>query len=501
MVSPEASPIVTFRHVYKRFPDFFLTDISLDLYPGEAHVIVGENGSGKSTLMKLLSGLFPPDDGTIEFNGNPLELRSIHDGQYNGVLYMHQDVQSFDNLSVAENVYFNRLPRRWGIAALFDGNRVVSDCRRVFRALGITIAPETPMNRLGYAERQLIAAVRAYVTDSPVVVFDEPTSAMAEPDREILFQIVQRLKKKGRGVFYISHRMDEIQRIGDRVSVMHRGKIVGTRHSSDVDRETLLRMMAGTTEKKGYPRFRSFPGPVIMRVVGLTSAPILKNVNFAVRQGEILGITGLMGSGRTLLANCLFGNVRPDAGMIELDGKKLDVGHPSDAMAAGLSLIPEDRAENGIFPRHDLILNSTIATLHRFQRRYTLNHEYMRDLTAEFASELDVKPGRPNDLVGRYSGGNQQKVLVARWLMERSRLYIMDEPTRGIDVAAKVDIYNAMNDMVGKGVSIILISSEIEEILGMCDRVLVLAGGTIAAEMDRTKATKEKILEYATEDG
>jgi ribose transport system ATP-binding protein len=208
-----------------------------------------------------------------------------------------------------------------------------------------------------------------------------------------------------------------------------------------------------------------------------------------------------MGSGRTLLANCLFGNVRPDAGLIELDGKKLTLGHPSDAMAAGLSLIPEDRAENGIFPRHDLILNSTIATLPRFQRRYALNHEYMRDLTAEFALELDVKPGRPQDLVGRYSGGNQQKVLVARWLMERSRVYIMDEPTRGIDVAAKVDIYNAMNDMVGKGVSIILISSEIEEILGMCDRILVLAGGTISAEMDRTEATKEKILEYATEDG
>lgn len=495
------SPIVAIHHVYKRFPDFMLKDISLDLYRGEAHVIIGENGSGKSALMKLLSGLFAPDEGTIEFDGETVAFSSISDGRNNGVLYVHQDVQSFDNLSVAENVYFNRLPRRWGIAALLDGNRVVSDCRRVFRALGITIRPESPMGTLGYAERQLIAAVRAYVTDDPVVIFDEPSSAMTEPDREILFRIVDRLKKKHRGVFYISHRMDEIKRIADRVTVMYQGRIVGTCGAEEAGPETLFRMMAGEGEKKGYPRFRSYRGPVIMRVRDLKSEPILQGVSFEVHYGEILGITGLMGSGRTLLANCLFGNVKPHAGTIELDEETVSIGHPSDAMAAGISLIPEDRAENGVFPRHDLVINSTIAALQRFQQRYTLDREYMRELATEFSAKLDVKPGKPNDLIGRYSGGNQQKVLVARWLMGRSRVYIMDEPTRGIDVASKVDIYNAMNDLISKGASIVLISSEIEEILGMCDRVLVLAGGRIAAEMEAGEATKEKILEYATDDG
>jgi ribose transport system ATP-binding protein len=494
------SPIVALRGVFKKFPDFFLNDISIDLYPGEAHVIIGENGSGKSMLMRLISGIYSPDSGALEVNGDPVEFASIHDGRSAGILYVHQDVQSFDNLSVAENVYFNRLPRRWGIKSLLDRNRVVSDCRRVFRALGISVCPESMMGSLGYAERQLIAAVRAYVTDAVVTIFDEPTSAMTEPDRQILFRMVDRLKQKRSGVFYISHRIDEIERIADRVSVMHHGRIVGTRLVSEADSETLFRMMAGEGEKKGFPRLQKKPGPVIMRVRNLSSAPILQGVEFDVRQREILGITGLMGSGRTLLANCLFGNVKPDSGTIELDGENILIRHPNDAMSAGISLIPEDRSVNGVFPRHNLIANSTIAALPRFRNRYLLDREYMEELTTEITTNLDVKPGQPTDLIGRYSGGNQQKVLVARWLMGRSRVYIMDEPTRGIDIAAKVDIYNAMNDLISKGSSIILISSEIEEIIGMCDRVLVLAGGKIAAEMDSTEATKEKILEYATED-
>ncbi len=495
-----SGPVVELKGVYKHFPDFFLADINLDLYPGEAHVIVGENGSGKSSVMKLLSGWFPPDSGTVLFRGQPLKIKSIHDGPAEGVLYIHQDVQCFDNLSVAENVFFYSLPRLLNVPFLFDRNRTLYKCGKVFSDLGVSLDPATPMGRLGYAERQLVVAVRAYVTASPVVILDEPTSAMTEPDREILFEIVARLKEDGRGIFYISHRMDEIRQIGDRVSVMQRGHIVGTRACEGIDRESIVQMMVGDVEKKGYPRFRSTKGPILMEVKGISSPPILRDVTFNVRRREILGITGLMGSGRTLLAHCLFGMTRPAGGTITIDGRDVAIGHPVEAMNAGISLVPEDRADNGLFPRHNLVHNSTIATLKRFRHLVALDGKYMWEMTHDFARSLDVKPGHPNDVVGRYSGGNQQKVLVSRWLMNRSKIYIMDEPTRGIDVASKVDIYNAMNDLVHKGASIILISSEIEEILGMCDRILVLAGGRITAEMDRTTATRERILASATDD-
>ncbi|MCK5736697.1 MAG: sugar ABC transporter ATP-binding protein, partial [Spirochaetaceae bacterium] len=345
-----------------------------------------------------------------------------------------------------------------------------------------------------------VAAARGYVSQAELVIFDEPTSAMTEPERDILFDILNRLKDKGSGIFYISHRMDEIRRIGDRVSVIHKGRIRGTERCGEVDKNSLLKMMSEGVRKDRYPRLSVKPGPVVMKVKEITLEPILKGVNFYIRQGEILGITGLMGSGRTLLANCLFGITRPGKGCLEINGEEVNFHHPSEAMARGISLIPEDRAENGIFFRHNLIQNITTATLRRFKLNGVLNESFMRELTQEYVREMSIHPGNTGDIMDTYSGGNQQKVMVSRWLMNRSKIYIMDEPTRGIDAASKVDIYNAMNDMVDKGACIILFSSEIEEILGMSDRILVLAGGRISAEMDRKEATKESILSFATEE-
>ena len=295
--------------------------------------------------------------------------------------------------------------------------------------------------------------------------------------------------------------MDEIRRIGDRVSVIHKGRIKGTESCDEVDKHSLVKMMSGDVNKERYPRLDGRHGGRVLSVEKLTLEPILKGVSFKLHNGEILGITGLMGSGRTLLANCLFGISRPTSGSLVVNGEKVSFNHPIEAMNCGISLIPEDRAENGIFSRHDLIHNITSATLRRFKLRGILDESFMRELTQDYVREMSIKPGNTGDIMDTYSGGNQQKVMVSRWLMNRSKIYIMDEPTRGIDAASKVDIYNAMNDMVNKGASIILISSEIEEILGMSDRVLVLAGGRIAAEMGRDNATKEKILDFATEDG
>ncbi len=494
-------PLIELKNIRKHFTDFQLDEVDLQLYKGEVHVLIGENGSGKSTLMKLISGWFLPDGGAILYRGEPIRYRSIYEAQKNGIIYLHQDVQSFDNLTVAENVFFGRIPTLWGIRTFVDLRKMLAECRLVFTELKIEIDPNTLLGNLGYAERQLVAAARGYVSGAELAIFDEPTSAMTEPDREVLFDILERLKDKGAGIFYISHRMDEIRRIGDRVSVIHKGRIRGTERCNNVDKSSLLKMMSGDVQKNRYPRVSVKPGHVVMKVRNITLEPILKGVDFSLRQGEILGITGLMGSGRTLLANCLFGIVRPGEGNLEIDGEEVIFHHPIEAMARGISLIPEDRAANGIFFRHNLIQNITTATLRRFKYKGVLDERFMRELTKEYVREMSIKPGNTGDIMDTYSGGNQQKVMVSRWLMNRSKIYIMDEPTRGIDAASKVDIYNAMNDMVDKGASIILMSSEIEEILGMSDRILVLAGGRIAAEMNCKDATKEKILDFATDEG
>ncbi len=493
-------PIIELREIQKHFEGFHLNGINLKIYSGEVHILVGENGSGKSTIMKLLSGWFPPESGIILYKGKPVKFQTIYKTFKNGILYLHQDVQIFHNLTVAENVYFGNLPDLWGIKSFYDSNLTNSNCTKVFSKLGITINPETLLKNLGYAEQQLISAVRGYISNADVIIFDEPSSAMTEPDRIILFNIISNLKNRGKAIFYISHRMDEIHQIGDRVSVLHKGRITETRPCNEIDREKLVQMMTGNVQKKRYPRFASKHGSVVMKVQNIIKKPSLKGISLDLHKGEILGITGLMGSGRTLLANCLFGIIKPDKGGIYIDGKEVSFNHPKEAMAKGISLIPEDRIENGLFTQQNLIHNMTIATLKRFQANLSLNDQFMKELSRYFINALSIYPDGTKDILETYSGGNQQKVLIARWLLSQSKIYIMDEPTRGIDAAAKIDIYNTINDMVEKGASIILISSEIEEILGMSDRILVLTNGRISGEMTRDEATKEKILEYATAD-
>jgi ribose transport system ATP-binding protein len=299
-------------------------------------------------------------------------------------------------------------------------------------------------------------------------------------------------------VFYISHKLDEIAKIGDRVTVLHSGRVAASLPDGSVDRDALIHMMTGGTSSERYPRLRVEFGPQILSVEHLKSGSVLKDVSFSLRRGEILGITGLMGSGRTRLANCLFGQTRPSGGVVRVEGRPAEFGHPAEALKRGIALIPEDREKNASFHNQDIIQNIAVAALDRFLGAYGLDTRYMEELTDEYIASLGILPGRPSDIMRSYSGGNQQKVIVARWFMSLCRIFIMDEPTRGVDAAARVDIYNAMNDLITKGASIILISSDIEEILGMCDRVLVLARGRIACDLPRAEATTEKIIDYAS---
>jgi len=494
-------PILLLKNVTKNFAnEFFLDHINLELFEGEVHVILGENGSGKSALMKTICGLYSRDSGDIELFGKSVNFETFHEARKNGVFYQHQDNQLFENLSVAENVYFDRLATSVPLLRFFNRTRLDADCYRLFKELCIDISPRSCVRDLGYAQRQLLSAVKAYVSGAQIIMFDEPTSAMSEIERDIFFSLLDRLRVRAEGIFYISHRMDEIKRVGDRVSVLHKGRLVSTNSIHEIDRSTLVGMMIEEPHQERYPRLRIKPGKPILEVRHLVSKPILRDVSFSLRKQEILGITGLMGSGRTLLSNCLFGVAEISDGEIVVDGKKKRFSHPLNAMQSGLILIPENRAQNGMFPPLDLLTNSTIATLSRFKDGMHLNEPYMRQLAAEYVKRLRISPGQHDDILRFYSGGNQQKVLLTRWFMYRAKIYIMDEPTRGVDAAAKVDIYNAINDLISKGASVILISSEIEEILGMCDRVLVLAGGRIVCDVPRSEASKEIILDYATSD-
>lgn len=497
-LAKDMSPILQLKSAAKQFEAFSIGPLDLELFPGEVHVLVGENGVGKSTLLKLIAGWFPPDSGDMYFDGFHTWYDSIFEAQKAGIVYISQDVQCFENLSVAENIFFSQLPTMKGTKTVFNPNLLNSLCHKAFRELDIDIAPETLMGKLGFTQKQLIAAVRAYIMPAKVIMFDEPSSAMNDPEREILFRIVHRLKERGVGMLYISHRMEEIHHVGDRISVLHSGRIAESAECDTVDRSRLIRMMTGEVHKERFPRFPSKRGAVVLEVSHLSRPPVLQDVSFTLRQGEILGITGLMGSGRTLLANCLFGNASYSQGTVRVKGQEVRIQHPEDAIRAGISLIPEDRLENGIFPRHDLIRNMTSASLQRFLNRLVLNHQYMSELSHEYVQEMHIQQGHSPDVMETYSGGNQQKVMLSRWLMKCSPIYIMDEPTRSIDASSRVDIYNMMNDLIGKNASVILISSDIEEILGMSDRILILSGGRISAELPREKASKEQILEYAT---
>jgi len=494
----KTEPWLVLEDVVKAFDDFRLGPLNWELFSGEVHMIIGENGSGKSTLMKLLAGWFSPTSGQIRIEGTPVSFKAIKDAYDRGIFYLHQEFQCFENLMVAENLFLGNLPALGRFSLFYNRNKILFKSREAFKELGITLNERSLIGELNYAERQLVSAVRGYLSPAKIVIFDEPSSVMSPAEREILFDIVRRLKEQGRIIIYISHRLDEISRIGDRVSVMDKGRLMVTQACETMDQNRLIRIMTGQVHKDRYPRLATIKKKIILSVNDLQYTPILKGINFDLREGEILGITGLMGSGRTLLANCLFGVVTPSGGSITIDGKEVRFLHPVEAMTEGISLIPEDRQKNGIFSRMDLLHNMTSASLERYRNLFFLDEAFMDEITRSYVDIMRINPGKSNDIIDQYSGGNQQKVMVSKWLMSRTKIYIMDEPTRGIDHASRLDIYNTMNDLTAKGAGIILISSEIEETLGMADRILVLSNGVIVSEMTREEATKERIIEAAT---
>jgi ribose transport system ATP-binding protein len=479
------------RGIRKAFPGVVaLDDVDLTLKAGEVHMLLGENGAGKSTLMKILSGAYRKDSGEITLNGRRIEIASPRHALDLGIRVIYQELNLVPQLSLAENIFLGAAPSRLGFV---DWPRLHEAAARLLADLGMTIDPRTPLTRLSLAQRQMVEIAKALRENSSVLVMDEPTSALTTREVDGLFALIARLIARGVAVVYITHRLDEVYRIGHRVTVLRDGKHVATRALSEVTVADLVRMMANRDLTEHFPKRRVAPGAELLRVEGLRRNGALRDITFSLRSGEVLGIAGLLGAGRTELARVLAGADRADAGRIVRDGVEVTLRTPADAIAKGIGLLPEDRKAEGLVAELTAARNIALPHGRRLAPTGFLRGGSEERLARPVMEDLRVK-ATPTQEVGLLSGGNQQKVVLGKWLAGDARVYIFDEPTRGVDVGAKVEIYNLMNRLTESGAGIIMISSELPELLGMSDRILVMRGGAIGAEFEASTATQEKIL-------
>ncbi len=493
-----AEPIVVMKGIDKAFAGVpALEDVSFDLYPGEVHALMGENGAGKSTLMKILTGIYTRDAGEVLVEGKPVVFEGPHDAQAAGIAIVHQELNMMPHLTVAQNIFIGREPMR---GRFIDDRKMIEDAKGLFRLLNIDINPATVMGNLTVGKQQMCEIAKAISTDAKVIVFDEPTAALTETEVSELFKIIRDLRAKGIGIIYISHRMDEIKIITDRVTVMRDGLYVGTLQTADSTKDDIVKMMVGRVVYEDPKTHSTVPpdAPVVLKVEGLKAGRMVKDVSFELRRGEILGVAGLMGAGRTEMARAIFGADNRDAGEIYVNGEKIDIRSPEQAVNAGIGYLSEDRKRFGVLVEKSVAENTTLATLHRYKSGVFLNHNSERMAAREYIPKLKIKTPSERQQLKKLSGGNQQKVVVAKWLVRDSQILIFDEPTRGIDVGAKAEIYELMNRLAHEGKSIIMISSELPEILRMSDRVLVMCEGRKTAEMPIEEANQENIMHAAT---
>jgi ribose transport system ATP-binding protein len=457
-------------------------------------VLLGENGAGKSTLMKILSGAYQKDAGDILMNGVPAEIRNPSDALAHGIRVIYQELSLVPHLSVAENIFLGVAPTRWGV--LIDWRQLHERAARLLADLGMDIAPATPLHRLSLAQRQMVEIAKALGTQAAVLVMDEPTSALTSREVDQLFGLIDRLTARGVAIVYITHRLDEVYRIGRRVTVLRDGRHVRTCLLSDVTVAELVRLMANRDVGEHFPRIPVTPGPELLRVDGLGRGNVLADISFRLHAGEIVGIGGLLGAGRTELAHVLTGVDRPDTGDIRVDGEPVVFRTASDAIARRIGLLPEDRKAQGFVGGFTIERNIALPHGRQLARYGFLRARCEAELAAPIVKELRVK-GTRTQPVRLLSGGNQQKVVLGKWLAGRARIFIFDEPTRGVDVGAKVEIYHLMNRLTASGAGIIMISSELPELLGMSDRILVMHRGRIRAEFTSANATEERVLTAA----
>ena len=474
-----------------------LNGVNFELKAGEVHALMGENGAGKSTLIKVLCGIHKRDGGTVELFGKEVDFNNIAESQAAGISVVHQELNMMNHLTVAQNMFIGREPRK---GMMIDDKKMVADAKAMFDKIGVQIDPTVKLGTLTVGKQQMVEIAKAVSHDCKLLVLDEPTAALTQPEVEELFKIMRELKEKGIGMIYISHRMDEINRISDRVTVMRDGEYVDTVETASVTKDDIVRMMVGRVimgdkkEKSNVPA----DAPVVLEVKNLNAGREVKNVSFQLRRGEILGFAGLMGAGRTETARALYGADRRESGEIYINGKKINIKSPEQAVKHGICYLSEDRKRFGLMLQKSVTENSAIASVDQFVRFGWINDKKAAKVAAENNALLRTKTPSMDQLLKNLSGGNQQKVIIARWLIRNSDIFIFDEPTRGIDVGAKSEMYALMEQLASEGKSVIMISSELAEIQRLSDRVIVMCEGRITGELDITDATQEEIMKYAT---
>lgn len=493
--------VLELKNIYKSFPGVkVLEDVTLQVRPGEVHALMGENGAGKSTLMKILMGIYKADQGSIFLEGKETAMHGPKDAMSKGISMIHQELNTVLDMEVAENVFVGRELLKKGMEKLkiVDIARMREETGRYFREMNIDIDPRAKMRTLSVAEMQLVEIVKAISLNSKIIVMDEPTSAITEKEAAVLFTQIERLKKQGVAIIYISHKMDEIFRISDTITVLRDGQWIGTKPAKELDNDMLIKMMVGRELTDIYPKDPVEIGDVILEVKNLSRGKKVRDASFSLRKGEVLGIAGLVGAGRSELVETIFGLYPKTGGQIFLHGKEVHIKSAADAIKNKMALITEDRKQTGLNLIVSVKENIASVSIGKLSNHGIVNDKKINEVSEKYIKDLKIKTPDGNAIVGNLSGGNQQKVVLAKWLLDEPDIIIFDEPTRGIDIGAKRDIYLLINNLAKEGKAVIVISSEMAEVMGICDRILVMAEGRINGEVQREEFSQEVIMGYAS---
>ena len=488
--------IIQVKNMHKRFPGVYALDgVDFDLFQGEVHALLGENGAGKSTLVKILSGVYDYDEGEIFFEGKAVPKRNTVEYLKDKISTIYQELNLCPTISIAENIFLNKLPKKPG--GRLDRKKLKTGAREVMDELNLNMEPSVLVEYLSTAQQQLVEIGKAISGSASVIIMDEPTSALAPKEIERLFEIIRKLKAGNISVIYISHKLEEIYAIADRITVLRDGKKIATKRTVDVDKDTLISMMVGRELTNNSIKTESVIGEIILEAENINN-DVLKDVSFNVKKGEIIGFAGLMGAGRTELAKAIYGIDKCDSGSVNIGGVKVDLPTPWNSSKLGVGFVPEERKTEGIFAQLSVERNISIATESEFAKFGHINKKSQQTQIEKAYNDLDIRASSLKQLLEKLSGGNQQKAIIARWLIKNNlKVLILDEPTRGIDVGAKSEIYSILNNLANKGMAIIIMSSEMIELLNICDRIYVMHEGRITGEMNRSEATQELIMKYA----
>ena len=497
-MAEQGKVLLQMKNIHKKFPGVYaLKDVNFELRAGEVHALLGENGAGKSTLIKCLAGIYIPEEGEVIVNGKSHIMQSVADSQAHGISVIHQELCLVPYLSIAENMF---LGRERNIGGIIKRGQENEEAKKLLSRLGLDFDPNTLIKDL--AQQQMVEIAKALSVKADILVMDEPTASLTDKETEVLFETMRQLKAEGIGIIYISHRMSELFAITDRVTIMRDGQYVGTVNTRETTNDQLIAMMVGRELTQLYFKDEVKPGKVVLEVKDLVSPPFVNGVSFAVREGEIVGMSGLVGAGRSETAHCIFGIDSNYTGEILIDGKPVHIRSVRQAMENGIALVPENRKEEGLVLINSVGYNLTLTILHELYKGHPLgNPSREREEIVKHIQELAIKTPSAEQLAENLSGGNQQKIVIAKWLATKPKLLILDEPTRGVDVGARAEIYGFMNELAKQGVAILMISSDLPEVINMSDRVLVMHEGRVTANLSKNELSQETIMRYATGNG